>query len=42
VARVGGKNAACASSSSIVLAVEITAINPFDFFIDRARKVPFV
>lgn len=68
MARVGGKNAACASSSSIAaattirdrrcqeagqavseldvlveLAVEINAINPFDFFIDdRARKVPFV
>jgi len=27
----------------VELAVEINAINPFDFFIDdRARKVPFV
>jgi hypothetical protein len=27
----------------VELAVEINAINPFDFFVDdRARKVPFV
>lgn len=45
VARVTFKAGQAVSEPDVlvVLAVEINAINPFDFFIDdRARKVPFV